>query len=378
MRVAIVILFMLVCVMGSAQSGGISERTKNRMEAIRDSHFSMARRLKAEHEAFRKRVLEKWGDSTMVESTKKIWVEYSDDLSSRSRVDFEKGEAVVEVISDKNELQQDVVKRLEESVETLLGSRGKSIDFKSEVAEQKPVTQKPVLDNQVDMSRYGVKNNEISAKDAAKTIVGREKKTIKAVSAPNGEKQISAITIQLAPNHLSERAARFSPYVRQYSKEFSIDEPLIYAIMEQESSFNPMARSSVAYGLMQLVPKYGGKDAYYYVYKIKDEPTPEFLYVPDNNIRLGTAYIRILMAGNFSKINDKINLMLCTIAAYNTGAGNVARSFTGSNNVNSLVTGKINSMSNKELYDHLRYNLHHSETRDYIQKVTSKMKKYVK
>ncbi len=83
------------------------------------------------------------------------------------------------------------------------------------------------------------------------------------------------------------------------------------------------------------------------------------------------------MIRNFQNIKGKANRILCTIAAYNTGAGNVARSFTGNTALGKAVE-IINSMGNKELYDHLKTKLHHPEARDYIQKVTSKMVKYIK
>jgi membrane-bound lytic murein transglycosylase C len=60
---------------------------------------------------------------------------------------------------------------------------------------------------------------------------------------------------------------------------------LIYAIIKIESSFNPYAVSSApAYGMMQLVPSSGGREAYR---KAKGEdkmPDKEYLFNADNNI----------------------------------------------------------------------------------------------
>jgi membrane-bound lytic murein transglycosylase C len=69
--------------------------------------------------------------------------------------------------------------------------------------------------------------------------------------------------------------------------------------------------------------------------------------------------------------------MLCAIAAYNTGAGNVSRSINGTTNISKAIP-TINSMSYDQLFSHLKRNLPHAETQDYIQKVTSKMQKYIK
>lgn len=365
MRIFVIVLFLFVGVVSFAQNSSIAERAKSRMVAIKGKHTDKVERLKAEHEAFRREVMAKWGEKQMVESSQKVWVEYSDDKGSRFSVDFEKGEVKVEVLSDKDEPVKVTSGRIQKSVEEMLGSRGKTIDFKSEVVQQKPVSDKPILENQIK-----VVPKEVAAKSSAHSH--------KEVSTSTGVKKVSSVVLQLNPDHLNQRAQKVRPYVEKYAKMYGIDVPLVFAIIEQESAFNRMARSGKdAYGLMQLVPKYGGKDAYMYVYKIDDEPEPEFLYDEENNIRLGTAYIKILMTREFPTIKERINKMLCTIAAYNTGSGNVARAFTGKLSVSGAAP-QINAMSNEQLYNYLRQNLHHPEARGYVKGVTEKMRKYIK
>ncbi len=365
MRIFAIVLFLFVGVVSFAQNSSIAARAKSRMEAIRNRHTDKVERLKAEHEAFRREVMEKWGEKQMVESSQKVWVEYSDDKESRFSVDFEKGEVKVEVLSDKDEPVKVTSGRIQKSVEEMLGSRGKTIDFKSEVVEQRPVADKPILENQIK-----VVPKEVAAKSSTHSH--------KEVSTSTGVKRVSSVVLQLNPDHLNQRAQKVRPYVEKYAKMYGIDVPLVFAIIEQESAFNRMARSGKdAYGLMQLVPKYGGKDAYLYVYKINDAPEPAFLYDEENNIQLGTAYIKILMTREFPTIKEKINKMLCTIAAYNTGSGNVARAFTGKLSVSGAAP-QINAMSNEQLYNYLRQNLHHPEARGYVKGVTDKMRKYVK
>ena len=358
-----VLLLWPVC--AGAQNSTIARRAKERMSAIKASHNDKVEKLKAEHEAFRREVMAKWGEKHMVESSQKVWVEYSDDKESRFSVDFEKGEVKVEVLSDKDEPVKVTSGRIQKSVEEMLGSRGKTIDFKSEVVEQRPVADKPILENQIK-----VVPKEVAAKSSTHSH--------KEVSTSTGVKKVSSVVLQLNPDHLNQRAQKVRPYVEKYAKMYGIDVPLVFAIIEQESAFNRMARSGKnAYGLMQLVPKYGGKDAYLYVYKINDAPEPAFLYDEENNIQLGTAYIKILMTREFPTIKERINKMLCTIAAYNTGSGNVARAFTGKLSVSGAAP-QINAMSNEQLYNYLRQNLHHPEARGYVKGVTEKMKKYVK
>ena len=406
-----------------------------------------------EYEKFRDKVMETWGDSVMVESTRKEWVEYSDDKSSRTSVNWESGKVTVEVLVDPADDQETVRKKLENAVSGLLSSRGSTCGFDSSVLPDRPVSDTPLLDGQLDLSRYGVsstvatrtpsapkpfeaaspgapapsrgksldlsrdksprpavkpagtsmaakaeerrKEEELARQRAIEeerlrkeqqkaleqvpaAVVASQTPSVQPVSTSEGVKNIVAITMELVEDHIPKRAEKFKQMVSSHSAKYSVDEPLIYAIMEQESAFNPVAQSWVpAYGLMQLVPKSGGRDAYRYVHKEDRIPSPDFLFDPNNNIQLGTGYLKLLMSTTFAKVTDVRCRMLCAIAAYNTGAGNVSRSINGTTNISKAIP-TINSMSYDQLFSHLKRNLPHAETQDYIQKVTSKMHKYIK
>ncbi len=199
---------------------------------------------------------------------------------------------------------------------------------------------------------------------------------IEEVVSESGEKKIVAkMELNLVTDHLSKRAAEYSALVTKYSMTYDIDEPVIYAIMEQESAFNPAARSWVpAYGLMQLVPTSGGLDAYTYVYKEKKVVSGEYLFVPQNNIELGTAYLKILKSRNFQSVKDPRCQLLCMVAAYNCGAGNVSRAMTGNTNLTKAIP-LINELSYDDLYSHFRQKLP-DETKDYVYKITRNIEKY--
>ena len=210
------------------------------------------------------------------------------------------------------------------------------------------------------------------------TIVESKTPVVQTVNTAEGAKNVVKITMELVEDHIPKRAEQFKEMISNHSSKYAVDEPLIYAIMEQESAFNPMAKSWVpAYGLMQLVPKSGGRDAYRYVHKTDAIPSAEFLFDPDNNIQLGTGYLKLLMSTTFKKVNDAKCRMLCAIAAYNTGAGNVSRALNGTTNISKAIP-LINEMTYDQLFSHLKQSLPHDETKDYIQKVTSKMQKYIK
>lgn len=313
-----------------------------------------------EHEAFCRRVMNQWGEDEMVESTVKDWVEYSDDLSSRSIVDFENGDVIVEIITAPDDTDTEIENKIEETINNLKDSKGKNIDFKSEVIDQEEVCTEPILEGQFDPDPQ-----------AGAT------KIVEDIDTGNGRKKKVSVHLELVPDHIRIRAEKFQDIIHTYAVKFNVSEPLIYAVIEQESFFNPKAKSSAnAYGLMQIVPESGGLDANRYIHGRDQEPEPEYLYNPKNNIELGTGYLKKQMNVYFSGITDMNCRMLCAIAAYNTGQNNVYYTFTGRRKIDGAFK-EINKHNFDSLYEHMKHNLPHPETRDYIQKVLTKMQKYI-
>ena len=455
-------------------------------DAALNAYLDYEAKLFEEYQQFRADVMRTWGDSVMVESTRKAWVEYSDDRTSRSSVNWESGEVAIEVLVDPSDDEATVKAKLEKAVAELLSSGGKPYGFDSSLHSGKPVSDKPLLEGQLDLSAYGVTSlvystapkpfeRQVASKpapsrggkldlsrktsssskpavqpvvessDAGQTMAGsvvgqdvvhdyaaavakaekeaqelwekekraveqraqelrtqqrkaeeqraKERKalanlpaaivdsktpSVQTVNTEEGSKNVVTITMELVEDHIPKRAEQFKTMISIHASNYAVAEPLVYAIMEQESAFNPMAQSWVpAYGLMQLVPKSGGRDAYRYVHKTDEIPSAEFLFDPNNNIQLGTGYLKLLMSTTFKKVEDDRCRMLCAIAAYNTGAGNVSRAINGTTNISKAIP-TINTMSYDQLFDYLKQYLPHAETKDYIQKVTSKMEKYMK
>ncbi len=112
----------------------------------------------------------------------------------------------------------------------------------------------------------------------------------------------TAINEQLSDE---ETSTIISQAVSEASQKYGVDESLIFAVIKQESGFNPNATSrSGAQGLMQLMPK-----------------TAESLGVTDaydinQNVEAGTKYLANLL----DRYDDQTDIAL---AAYNAGPGNV-------------------------------------------------------
>ena len=182
----------------------------------------------------------------------------------------------------------------------------------------------------------------------------------------------------LKSDHVNIRADRYKQEVMKQSKRFNIDPIIAFAVMETESAFNPKAKSHIpAYGLMQLVPKSGARDAYLYVYKEDKFLDGDYLYQPRNNIELGCAYLSKIRHRYFKAIKDDERAYICAVPAYNTGIGNVAKALVNKPKLKPAAQ-KANSMSPDQLYKKLHKDLKYKEARDYLERVWSRKDKYAK
>jgi membrane-bound lytic murein transglycosylase C len=173
-------------------------------------------------------------------------------------------------------------------------------------------------------------------------------------------------------------APKFLDAVNRDAQKTGVDPALIFGIIYQESRFNPNAVSSAeAYGMMQLVPKSGGVEAFRKAKGESVKPTKEYLMDPENNIELGATYLGMLLFDYWTKgVNNMPSREYCAISGYNTGPGNVSRAFTGSTSKLGEAQAKANGMEPDELFDYLRANLPYAETRDYLLRVSAARRHY--
>lgn len=365
----------------------VDEYEAYRQQAI-EEYEAYQKQAKEEYANYVKSIDAVWGKEQFADDTQKDWVEYFDDFRSRSIVDFENGKITVEVALNETEARekQTVDEHLTSAIEKMLTSKGTTCPYESKVDVSQPLTKKPILEGLVDLTPYEsgraqannatVKKNNVAA--TAKKIAEKSPRKVNTVKGEDGKtRKVVQVQMSLVKDNLSKSAMVYKDLVAEFSQKFQIEQPLIFAIIEQESAFNPEAKSWVpAYGLMQLVPTSGGRDAFRYVYKRDEIPTHSYLYNPRNNIELGTAYLRVLM-NQFKSVTDTDCRRLCVIASYNTGAGNVSRAFIGATNL-AKAFPKINTHNYNSLYRYLTTNLTHQEARNYVAGVTKKREKYKK
>jgi membrane-bound lytic murein transglycosylase C len=348
-----------------------------------ESDFNSYKKVLDKEYAQYKRELEKlWSNPET--SSNHVWVEYSKDKRSRTKVDFEANEITIEVISNQSMLS--VTKSLFKKAVLTIAESPKDAYQKDELTQRvedsfSKVAKTPLLKEAV-VEKEPILEEAIFEK---KVSIREKVKFIKANATPIEEKpskvsgqKVYSMKVSLPKNFPINKAKQFSGDIKRYSKRFRVDSALIYAIMHSESSFNPMAKSHIpAYGLMQIVPRSAGIDAYQMVYNKKRVLPASYLYNSRNNIELGSAYLHILNYKYLKSIKDQESRLYCVISAYNTGAGNVAKTFTGKTSIRQ-ASEVINRMEPQEVYNKLIRDLPYDETRRYLKKVHTRYEIYKK
>lgn len=305
-----------------------------------------------------------WGLNEILIAGPKDYVKYTEQYRTRSHINFDAGTITFETIASNNpaaHLRQTIIATL------LMGDDANSVDLYSDVNDiqisQEPFLYGQVLDNSGQPIRW-----EWRASHFADYLL--QNKIQKRVS---GSQVIWFISLRFVPNHLDKRSHLYLPLIRQAAAKYSIEESLILAIMQIESSFNPYAISnSNAIGLMQILPHSAGKD----VFKMKGKsgkPSQRYLFDPENNIDTGAAYLSILKNSYLAGIQNSASRRYAVISAYNGGAGNVLRLFSNDRN---RAVSIINSMEPSAVFQKLISQHPAKEARRYLIKVNDAQKNY--
>ncbi len=372
---------------GSAQFELFKQQSERDFQNSKDEFERHRRRLLDAFEQYRALSAKVWGDRQTVLPDRTNWVSYQGDMQHRSVVDFEQGSITVDLALPLDRLPSDVEAR-KQLTDHIVRSLNLGKDDRSVVdLARQPVARSsgtPVLRGLVDDGRGRPAGNRDYA-ELARRAAGRAEQI--SIRGGDGQKRmVYRARLSLVPDHIRKRAARFQDEIQAQSAEQRIPAAMIFAIMETESMFNPTARSPApAFGLMQLVPTAGAREAYRYLYKSDRVVSDTYLYNPKNNIRLGTAFLNRLYYKYFAGIENSDARQWATIAAYNTGAGNVFRSFAGKYSGNRYknreqwkraALREINRRSAEQVFTFLHNHLPYRETRTYIKTVRSRMAKY--
>jgi len=333
-------------------------------------------KMEKEYASYKKELEKYWEEPEL--STKKKWVSYTKDKESRSKVDFEKNSYTVEVIAKNS---KDATAKLKERISYIASKNTK------QVVQTDPLQKKvAAISKSPDVVTSSVKAKPILStllfsKPPSKAEVNTyatetlQKNKITSSKAKNKNKKVYKVVVKLPKNSKIRLSQVYQGEVSKNAKRFKLPYELVFAIMQTESDFNPFAKSHVpAFGLMQIVPRTAGRDAFKSLHK-SGQPSATYLYNATNNVEMGSAYLNILYYRYLRKIKDPQSRLYCTIAAYNTGAGNIAYAFTRKYNMNNAAP-KINALTPDQVYARLLKDLRFDEPKHYLKRVSRRMKVY--
>lgn len=368
----------------AARSQMLSETQESAQRQL-DDFEKMSESLQAQYDAFlkgqaeqlsrmREAALKQWTEYH--ESTTKVWVDYNDKADAFSQVDFEKGKVEVEVLVP---LEDVVGKGKAATVKDLDAEQKAKLKALAEkkLAEQtrEMLAEKdggrPVLEGQV-KTKEGAPVTEKNAEAfVKKTLAPKMVIEDKPVVAQDGKPRMKVkVAVDLVPDHLKVRAKAQQERVIRAAAKYDLDPALVFAVIHTESEFNPRARSHApAFGLMQLMPPSGAREAYKYLYKEDKLVTPEYLYDPENNVLLGATYLHMLQTRHFGKIKSPEHRRTLSIAAYNCGPGCVRK--------NVLKDRDVDALSDAELLAVVKRTVP-KETQHYVPRVRERMALYRK
>jgi len=364
-----------------ARSGDPQQAIKQALKRRADSYernprllVADVKRVKHEYDnllaLLRGEVGKTWGKKEVRVATPKHYVKYTQNYKSRAIVNFDTGEITVETVDATNP----VVSLKNAIVTTLLTPNDpRATDLFSDTAVKLSSDHEPYLLGLVQDTRgRAIATPEQAESFADQLLAGRGTRTVEVGS---GEKTSTFVKFTMVSNFAHRQAQRYRPMVDRYATQYKVSPSLIYAIIKTESNFNPFAVSSApAYGLMQLVPTSGGREAFRVAKGEDGIPSKQYLFEPENNIELGAAYLNVLTFKQLERVQNPIAREYCVISAYNTGPSNVLRAF--SKNKDDAVN-MINGLQPPEIYQRLRANLPYNETRRYLHKVVTARREFL-
>ncbi|HVY04906.1 MAG TPA: murein transglycosylase domain-containing protein [Burkholderiales bacterium] len=312
-----------------------------------------------------------WGKKETKLPARTSYVKYTQNYRSRAIVDFDAGNITVETVDDKDpkaSLRNAIVTTL------LTPDDPRAVDLFSDKQVTLSSAKDPYLLGLVQDQHGKPVSTPAQAEAFADYLLDKQAAKRK-VEVQEGAKDALFVSIAMVANFQNKQAEKYRDVVNKYAAQYKVSPSLVFAVIRTESNFNPFAVSSApAYGMMQLVPSSGGREAFRAAKGRDEAPTKEYLFDAGNNIELGTAYLGVLGSKQLDYVTNTTSREYCVISAYNTGPSNVLKAFSKDK---VAAVNSINGLEPPGVYEKLRTNLPYEETRQYLVKVTGYRKQFL-
>ncbi|MBF0282857.1 MAG: DUF3393 domain-containing protein [Magnetococcales bacterium] len=347
----------------SGDIGGTARRMAQNAAIGYASHpeklFKDLERFKTQLARFLRQVESIWGDKEQEQPRPKKYVKYSEGYRVRVLVDFEQGWLRVETVGEAAGLRSGIVAAL------LSPGDPRTVELYSDETES--FQGEPYLYRQVvDHEGRAIRDRGAAERFADHLLAHAVEQRRAGGAGEGGEaRMIRWVQIPLVKDHLMLRARAVRELVERHAAHYRLSRSLVYAIIKTESDFNRLAVSSApAFGLMQIVPSTAGRDAWKRLHGEDGLPTPDYLFDPENNIRMGTLYLSMLFDEMLVGVEEETAREYCVIAAYNGGVGRVLRSFHANREkalaaINALSPGEVRTRLMEKMPEETRHYLKH-------------------
>jgi membrane-bound lytic murein transglycosylase C len=317
------------------------------------------------------KVDKEWGKKETRLPSRTSYIKYTQNYQSRAIVDFDTGGISVETLDDKDpraSLRNAIVTTL------LTPDDPRAVDLFSDKAVTLSSDKPPYLLGLVQDQKGKAVATPAQAESYADFLIEKQSATRK-VEVKEGTRDALFVQFSMVSNFQGKQAEKYRDVVAKYAAQYKVSPSLVFSVIRTESNFNPFAVSSApAYGMMQLVPSSGGRDAYKAVKGRDEMPSKEYLFDAQNNIELGTAYLGVLLYKHLDMVSNPTSREYCAISAYNTGTGNVLKTFSKDR---VAAVNAINGLEPPGVYEKLRVSLPYEETRAYLVRVTGFRKQFL-
>jgi len=350
---------------------GLNQAMASDTKVIEANLIELRRKFAQAVAALRANVQKQWGQRDTQVASRTVYVKYTQGYASRVITDFDHGFITIETVDEKDpqgSLQTAIVAAL------LTSNDPATVDLFSDKDVVLEPQRQPYLYGLVHDNRGHSIRTRAQAQEFAAFLVAHRLQ-MRSIKADEGSQTAHFVRLFMVKNFEARNAERYRASVERYSAQYHVSPSLVFAIMRTESNFNPFAVSGApAYGLMQLVPTSGGRAGFKRIQGIDQAPTPEYLFDPEHNIEIGTAYLSVLSNTEFEAVENSNSRDYCVIAAYNTGPHNVTRIFASDR---AAAFSQINGLDAPAVFERLRTDLPFEETRSYVVKVTGYRRQFV-
>lgn len=318
-----------------------------------------------EFNKFKTKVSESWDNPTFSDQFK--WVSYSPSLQIKREVNFEKNTIQVTTIAGETTSIEELKEEIVRTSQLTIGEAQQADAYTSELIEATNV------EKLSDKTFLPISETpKVQAQELDKAL---ENVAVTKAKDSKGNTVLKAV-ISFPPSWLNRKEQRFFDTVEVYAEKYKLEPEFILSIIKTESAFDPTATSHVpAFGLMQIVPSSAGLDATNFLFGEQQLLNKEYLFDPEKNIEVGTAYLHLLRSRYFKGVTNEESLKYCITAAYNGGMGPIYHIFGGKR---SVAIKNINQLEPQQVFQTIQQKHSAAETRNYLKKVSKAEVNYEK